>query len=539
MRRWPDFSIRTREAWAGVVLWSAGVLIGLASEWVAFGWDDLSRWISDFVVGLVLIGCAAWAVARNRGTAALLAATGFAWFLANFWADALFVHRGVLVHLLVTFPGWRVRSRLDAVAVTLGYVAAALVPVWRNEPAAVVLTVSLMGFVARGYVGSAGRLRRLRRSALAGTAVFTAVLVAGVVVRSTVGDADAADAIRVLYQAALCCSALVLTAGLPAGDASMVVDLVVELGETRSGTLRDALATTLGDPTLEVGYWDPQAGYVDAEGRMVAIPPPGAARSATFVERAAQPFAVLVHDAAILGEPALVESVAAATRLSTTNAELQSEVRSQLAELTASRRRLVWAADEERRRLDGRLRDGAEKRLREIEELLRSASGTATAPERVGRARTLLAQTVDDLRELGEGLHPRELDRGLASALENLASRSPVPVELVVDGEEADLAVTTAIFYVCAEALTNTIKHASATSATIRVKVGPGRILAEVTDNGVGAADAGRGSGLRGLTDRVEALDGTLRVDSPRGAGTRLTVELPHGRGRGIDPWCP
>ena len=149
----------------------------------------------------------------------------------------------------------------------------------------------------------------------------------------------------------------------------------------------------------------------------------------------------------------------------------------------------------------------------------------------------MLAQTIDDLRELGEGLHPRELDRGLAPALASMASRSPVPVRLVVDGEATDLAVMTAIFYVCAEALANTIKHAMATAATIRVTADPARIQTEVTDNGVGGADAGRGSGLRGLTDRIEALDGTLRVDSPMGAGTRLTVELPNSLRRGVDPW--
>ena len=186
--------------------------------------------------------------------------------------------------------------------------------------------------------------------------VFGAAVVIGAVLRSTLGDPDTVDAARLLYQAALCCVAFVLTAGLPAGEASSVVDLVVELGETRSGTLRDALATTLSDPKLEVGYWDRRASYLDAEGRVVVIPAAGATRSATFVERGSQPFAVVVHDAAILGEPALVAAVASATGLSTLNAELQTEVRAQLAELGASRRRLVSAADEERRRLEpGRL----------------------------------------------------------------------------------------------------------------------------------------------------------------------------------------
>jgi signal transduction histidine kinase len=514
-----------------VVLWPAGVVIGLASEWAAFGWDDFSGWIPDLVVGLVFIGCGVHAMARDRGTAVLLVAVGFIWFLANFWIDALFLHRGLLVHLLVTYPSWRARSRLDVIAATVGYVAAVLVPVWRSEATAIVLACALVVVVARGFVVSAGRLRRARRAALVATAVFGAVVVAGAVLRSTSGDPDTVNAARLLYQAALCCVALVLAAGLPAGEASSVVDLVVELGETRSGTLRDALAMTLGDPTLEVGYWDRRASYLDAEGRVVVIPPERAARSATFVERGSQPFAVVVHDAAILGEPALVESVAAATRLSTLNAELQTEVRAQLAELTASRRRLVSAADEERRRLDDRLRGGAEHHLRELDELLQRATPDGQAePARVGRAKALLTQTMDDLRELAEGLHPRELDRGLASALESLAARSPVPVKLVVHGEETAIDVRTAIFYVCGEALVNIIKHAAATTATIRVTATHARVEVEVTDDGAGGADAGRGSGLGGLIDRVEALDGSLRIDSPPGGGTRLTVEIANGR---------
>ena len=338
------------------------------------------------------------------------------------------------------------------------------------------------------------------------------------------------EAARLLYQAAQCCVAFVLTAGLPAGEASSVVDLVVELDETRSGTLRDALAMTLGDPTLAVGYWDHQASYLDVEGRVVEVPPAEPARSATFVERGSQPFAVLVHDAAVLGEPALVQSVAAATRLSTRNAELQTEVRAQLAELTASRRRLVSAADEERRRLDDRLREGAEYHLQELDDLLRRATPDDEAePAHVERAKVLLTQTIDDLRELAEGLHPRELDRGLASALESLAARSPLPVAVVGHGEETAVDVRTAIFYVCSEALANIIKHAAATWATIRVTAVDGRVEVEVADDGAGGADAGRGSGLRGLIDRVEALDGSLRIDSPLDGGTRLTVEMANG----------
>ena len=531
MRRWPACSAKKLDAFAGVVVWPAGIVVGLLSERAAFGWDSLTRWIPDLVVGLVFIGCGVHVVARSRGTAVLLMVVGLTWFLANFWAAAQFLHRGVLVELLVAYPGWRPRSRPDLVAVMVGCAAAVFVPFWRSEPSSIMLGCALVGIVVRSVVLAPSRLRRVRRTALNATIAFTGVICAGTVVRLISGEFGSGHVVSLLYAAVLCGVAFLLTAGLPVWHTSSVVDLVVELGETRSGTLRDALASTLGDPTLEVGYWDHRGNYVDAEGSVVALPHDGSSRSATFVERKSRPFAVLVHDAAILAEPALVESVAAATRLSNANVELQAAVRTQLAELSASRRRLVSAADEERRRLDDRLRDGAEQHLRELDDLLRCETQHCEAtPVRVARALNQLAQTLDDLRELAGGLHPRDLDRGLIPALESLAARSPVPVHLAVRGEEPEMATQTAIYYVCTEALANTVKHATAKSAAIRVEVTVDRVTVDVSDDGSGGADARLGSGLRGLIDRIEALDGTLHIESPDGGGTQLSVELPINR---------
>jgi signal transduction histidine kinase len=210
------------------------------------------------------------------------------------------------------------------------------------------------------------------------------------------------------------------------------------------------------------------------------------------------------------------------------NAELQAVVRGQLEELSASRRRLVSAADDERRRLDERLRDGAERSLLDLDGLLETAAAVAaTESERVDRARVLLGETLDDLRELAAGLHPREVAQGLVAALVALAFRSPVPVDVDVEGAEPDLGTRTAVYYVCAEAIANTVKHASATALTIRVVATPHLVTTEVADNGVGGADVAHGSGLRGLIDRVEALGGQVGIDSPAGCGTRISVALP------------
>jgi signal transduction histidine kinase len=508
-------------------LWSVGVVVGLASERLAFGWDDFTRWIPDLVVGLVFVGCGAHAVSRNRGTAMLLAAVGFSWFAANVWPEASFVHRGVLVHLLVAYPGWRPRSPGDVIAVAVGYVAAVVLPVWQSEARAVVLALTLAAIVARSVITSTGPLRRARWTALVGVVVLAGALLAGTLIRLTGGD-DAVTEARLVYQIGLCVVALSLTAELPRREPSTVVDLVVELSAAPSGTLRDALAATLGDPSLEVGFWDGGASYHDSAGRVVEVIADQADRSVTYVDHESGPFAVVIHDSAVLNEPAMVEAVAVATRLTTANVELQAVVREQLVELSASRRRLVSAADDERRRLDERLRDGAERSLVDLDELLATAALVADAETaRVARARELIGETLGDLHELAAGLHPREVTRGLAAALAALAARSPVPVDVHVEGAEPDLGTRTALYYVCAEALTNTVKHASATAVTIRVVATPHLVATVVADDGIGGADVADGSGLRGLIDRVEALDGRVDIDSPAGGGTRIAVELP------------
>lgn len=515
---------------AGAALWSAGVVLGLASERVGFGWDDPRGWVPDLVVGLVFVGSGVYALPRSHATGGLLAATGFAWFCGNFGMAALYWHRGPLVHVVVSYPGGRPRSRLDSVAVVVGYGAAIVTPVWRDEWVALLLALGLGGVVLWGYVTAAGSARRDRLVAFRVTLALVVTLVGGGVARLAVPAGDAVAPTLRAYQLVLCGVAVVLAADLRAPSAASVADLVVELGEGRSGTLRDALARTLGDPTLELGYWDPVGRrYSDAEGGALAISPAGAGRSATFVERDAAPFAVLVHDESVLGEPVLVEAVAAATRLSASNAALQGEVRSQLVALADSRRRLLAAADDERRRLEVRLHDGAERRLVALGETLRQASPRVegTAAGHLARAETLLAETVDELRELALGLHPRALADGLAPALVALAERSPVEVEVTVPGDRLSDEIEAAVYFVCAEALANAAKHAAASRATVDVAVRSGRVVADVTDDGIGGADPARGTGLRGVTDRVEALGGALALASPDGGGTRLRVELP------------
>ena len=198
-------------------------------------------------------------------------------------------------------------------------------------------------------------------------------------------------------------------------------------------------------------------------------------------------------------------------------------------QLAASRARIVEAADAERQRLERNLHDGAQQRLVSLALLLRQAAeGMHDDPEAAGRllrsARDELELALGELRELARGIHPAILtDRGLGPALEALISRAPMSVQLeAVPRARLPQRVEAAIYYLVAEALTNTAKHARATEVSVRVTRTTEGAQVEVSDDGVGGAEIAAGSGLRGLVDRFEALDGRLEVDSPNGGGTRL-----------------
>jgi signal transduction histidine kinase len=204
------------------------------------------------------------------------------------------------------------------------------------------------------------------------------------------------------------------------------------------------------------------------------------------------------------------------------------------AQLAASRARIVTAADHARRRIERDLHDGTQQRLVSLVLDLRAAEGAAPAdlPElraQLARIADGLTGALDDLREIARGIHPAILSEGgLGPALKTLARRSAVPVELEIDlparlPEPAEVAA----YYVVSEALANAAKHAQASFAHVQARALDGRLRLSVHDDGIGGATPGAGSGLIGLTDRVEALGGTVSVDSPAGQGTTLRVDLP------------
>jgi signal transduction histidine kinase len=239
-----------------------------------------------------------------------------------------------------------------------------------------------------------------------------------------------------------------------------------------------------------------------------------------------------VHDPALLEQQALLRSAGAAARLALENERLQAELRAQLAEVRASRARIVHAGDDERRRVERDLHDGAQQRLLGIRLALqlargRLADGGATVDELLAEADAEVVGALEELRALARGIHPAILtEEGLAPALAALARRAPVPVEVTVRRERLPAPIESTAYFVAAEGLANVAKHAHASRASIEVTSANGRIAVEVADDGVGGADAA-GAGLRGLRDRVEALDGRLEVESPAGGGTRISAAIP------------
>jgi signal transduction histidine kinase len=527
------------------------VAVGLAAEQAGFGWGEPGHWVPDLAVGWCLIGCGVIASVRHpeSRSGVLMSATGFTWFLGNFagvgvtvvaWASAhaLFLHRGPLFHLLLTYPGGRGASRVTRTAIVIFYAAAVITSVWRSEAAAILLAALLLTVCGYEYVRTVGPVRRMRLIALEAAAGLSLVLAARAVVDLIVSPEAAGVALLLAYEAALVAIVGVLLVGLflGRGRGAAVTDLVVQLGQARSGTLRAELARAIGDPALEVGYWLPESGtFVDAGGGTLTLPDPGpgSGRSATVVERDGRPAAVLIHDAAVLSDPVLLDAVVAAAQLGTANARLYAEVRAQIAELAASRRRLLDAGDHARQRLERRLHDGAERRLEELAETLRRCRQYATGQQTrdgVARGEDQLAGVLEDLRRLALGLHPRALsERGLAGALALLAEGSPVPVELTVTAGRLAPQVEAAAYFACSEGLANIAKYAAATRAAISVTSGAGTVVIVVSDDGAGGADPALGSGLRGLADRVETLRGTFRVESAPGRGTRLAAEIPLG----------
>jgi signal transduction histidine kinase len=300
--------------------------------------------------------------------------------------------------------------------------------------------------------------------------------------------------------------------------------------------VQESMRLILGDPTFELFWWDwEHERYVDVRGEP-ASPEERAGRAVTRVEYESRKVGALEHDPQLLEHPEFLGAIVPAMRIAMERDRLHRDLIEKLDELKASRLRIIEAADEERSRLQRNLHDGAQQRLivallglRGLERRLHENAGLIGL---VRAAREELEGAIEDLRELARGLHPPLLaQHGLAAAVRAGADRSALPVELDLR-LDADLppSLEAAAYYVCAEAVTNAVKHAQATRVWLSIVHEDATLTVEIRDDGVGGAMAGRGgesTGLRGLRDRVEALEGRLTVQSPPGHGTRLLATFP------------
>jgi signal transduction histidine kinase len=512
--------------WRPLAVAVAGLAVAIAAEAATYLPEDPALAAGDALVGLAFLGLGlvAWQRRPSSRSGLLMVATGLAWFAGSFAGAALFLHRGPLVHLLVGYPQGRLRSRLEQLVVTAAYVDGAVYALARQDGVTIALSLAVAVTVLVGYLRAGGAERRARAAALVAASAVALVLGLGAIARVVNAGIDATR--LWVYQAVLVLVAVGLFADLLWGRWAQgaITGLVVDLGEAdQVGTLQVKLARAVGDPSLVVAYRLPDAdGYVDEAGRPVALPTAGANRTVAYLQEGGRQIGALVHDAAVLDDPDLVSAVAAAAGVAVANARLQAEVRARVSEVEASRRRIVEASVAERRRLERELREGAERRLAHVTQLL---AGRGVAAADLHRE---LQEVRAALTEFARGVHPRTLtEAGLPAALAELSARCPVPVQVSVPQQRLEPAVEAAVYFVCSEALANVAKYAQASQASVWVQRRAGLVAVEVRDDGVGGADPAGGSGLRGLTDRVEALQGRLWVDSPPGGGTRLLAEIP------------
>jgi signal transduction histidine kinase len=579
-----------RALWA---LAGAGLAFGLAVLAAVLTSDTVDP-PGAWAAGLLLVGWSfigvglfAWGRRPDNRVGMLMTITGFAWLAAAAGFSDLplvFTVGNVIgafffaaaIHLLLAFPSGRLLGRAERRIVVAAYLltTVCVLPLWLfadpdslgceecpdnvllvkdNETlvtvAGTVLNAAGVVLIAAMLVLLVGRWRRATPSqrrflvpvysagiAVAGMLIVVVALQAGGLEHGALDALWAMAMVPLALVPYLFLGTLIRARMIQSGA---VGELVARLSEApRPGELRDALAAALGDPSIELVYWLPEdARFVDATGHPVDLPSPGSGRAFTKVEREGECVAAIVHDPLVVDEQrAHVDAVGAAAALALENERLEAELRAKVEELRTSRQRMLRIGLEERRRLERDLHDGAQQRLVSTALNLRLArSRLRDDPDAAERlldgAGDELEAALDELRELARGIHPAVLTaRGLDPALEALAHRAPVPVEIrALPGERLPEAVELAAYFVVAEALTNVAKYADASHATVNVERANGRLVVEVADDGVGGADPAKGSGLRGLEDRLGVIEGRLEVDSVPGRGTTIRARIPCG----------
>ena len=515
--------------------------------------------LSGYSWAYLVAGAIAWDARPDRRIGPLMTAIGVTGSMFLFAGSAvpgfnLLPLVGVplmnvfLVWLVLSYPSGRLSSRLEVATVGAAGLAVGVVyvlfrvigPQVMDFGAWVLLAIStfLLGLIVHHGVKASTTARE----------GLAPMLVAGVLVVLLFGGESVAWLVGITtevgspYQWGCLAAHITVPVAVLVGllrqrfARAAVADFLVDLGDNPGPVeLQEVVVRALRDPSATLAYWLPEYdSYADVDGRQVDLEPV-LGRAATTIVSDGVPVALILHDAALEDEQKLLASVAAAIGMTIQNAQLQVELRARLEELRGSRVRILQAEQSERRRLERDLHDGAQQRLialsLELGELGDGLDGDAELRSRIDAARQEVTASLAELRDLAHGIHPAAVsDHGLAVALESVATRATVPVQVIgAIQDRMSEPVELAAFFIVCEALTNVARHAEATSAVVELERTSAALVVEVRDDGIGGASADGGSGLRGLADRVEALGGRLQVWSPRGGGTRLRAEIPCG----------
>jgi signal transduction histidine kinase len=559
-------------ALAGIAAAGCSVALALTSDHLAEPGLQVSlvNWVT---LSYIFAGLIAWHRRPASRLGPLMVVAGFTTFATSFqWANFALpytlgswldlVPAALFLHVYLSFPTGRLNRPVERALVGGAYFIALgpqifgllldgfgpdnlLAVTSKSDAAHTLLQVQLLTLSAISLAGVSvlvtrrrgGARRARRRSALLVDSFGLALVMLAVLYLSGAFHWPEFETTRRVALVTLGLAPLVFVMALL--DArlarSSLGNLLVELGaEPAPGDLRDALARALHDPSLTLAHWLPDfEAWVDADGAQITLPTDDSNRATTPIQRNGDRVAVLVHDTVLDDEPELLQAVSAAADIGLENARLNAELRARLDDLRGSRGRVIAAGQNERQRLERNLHDGAQQRLialaLHLRRLGRRFEYDAEAKAGLDQAQREIALSLAELRDISRGLHPAVVTaHGLPVALESLVALGPVPTQLAVtlDRRLAE-GLEVAAYYVVGESLANIGKHAQATSATVAVACRNGDLVVEVVDDGVGGADTERGSGLRGLADRIEALGGRLRVWTPAGGGTRVRAEIP------------
>ncbi|MDN5859267.1 MAG: sensor histidine kinase [Pseudonocardia sp.] len=533
-------------------------------------------------VGLIYLaaGVLAWVRRPSNRMGPLLAAG------ALFWLAAALVNTGqaglvgvglvaatvplaVVVHVLLAFPSGRLPEPGSRTIVAAAYVVTVVLqaPLYlfagtpdapeeltiAARPDLVALGGTVQSIAGAAVVAATAVVlaRRLRAAAWVPRRVLLPLYAYGIV--AVLGVPISANVLAPLLgldPVALAVLQLAVLAGVPVAFAAGVLlggfaraGEIEELGawlgteDGRRADLGDALAATLGDGSLRLAFWAPERdGYVDADGVPVELPAPGADRAAVRIERAGRRIGAISYDPTLIADPELVATAGRVVAIALDGERLTAELRASRESLVVSRARIAEAGDRERRRIAQDLHDGLQARL--ITLALRSgwiaeyATADPALRDDVAEVRAGLDAAITDLRRLVHGVLPALLiECGLAAAVEDLADQMPVAVQVDLSRLEGDLApaVESTAYFLVSEALANAVKHSGAEALTVYLARDADRLRVEVRDDGIGGATPSAGTGLRGITDRVDVLGGRLTIDSPPGRGTVIRAELPCG----------